>query len=295
MAACSKHAGVSLVTIDDPEYPALLKHIYNPPVVLYYRGMVRQAHHESVSVVGTRKATDYGVHVTRILTEELVRAGITIVSGLALGIDAVAHQACVDHGGKTIAVLAGGVDADSVAPRTNARLAEQIIETGGALVSEYPPGTTPRPEYFPQRNRIIAGLTIGTLVTEAPIESGALITAKHAREENREVFAVPGNITYENSTGTNLLIKLGAHCVTEAQDILDILGFKGALPQQEELPIVTIEEQHVLDLIAGSPLSTDELMAKTSLTPSSLLSTLSLLELKGLVRDVGGKRYTKAP
>ncbi|MDO8435415.1 MAG: DNA-processing protein DprA, partial [bacterium] len=216
---------VSFATIDDDDYPELLKQIFDPPIVLYYRGALRQSQGDNLlSVVGTRKATDYGIHVTRSLTEELVRAGITIVSGLALGIDAVAHQTTVDHQGKTIAVLAGGVDAETVAPRTNAQLAERIIETGGALVSEYPPGTAPRPEYFPQRNRIIAGLCIGTIVTEAPIESGALITAKCAREENREVFAVPGNITYENSTGTNLLIKLGAHCVTEAQDILDILG-----------------------------------------------------------------------
>ena len=289
-----ERTGVSFVTIEDDDYPELLKHIYDPPIVLYYRGALRQAQGDNlISVVGTRKATDYGVHVTRTITEELVRAGVIIVSGLALGIDAIAHQTTVDHGGRTIAVLGGGVDADSVAPRTNARLAEEIIEKGGALVSEYPPGTIPRPEYFPQRNRIIAGLCIGTIVTEAPIESGALITAKCAREENREVFAVPGNITYENSTGTNLLIKLGAHCVTEAQDILDILGFKCALPQQEKLTMGTVEEQHVMNLIAGSPLTTDELMEKTTLTPSSLLSTLSLLELKGLARDVGGKRYTK--
>lgn len=222
MARLTKE-GIDVLTIADSAYPASLKQIYAPPALLYIRGRLTPEDNISVAIVGTRKMSAYGQQTTNLLAKGLCQEKITIVSGLAKGIDAVAHQTALAHGGRTIAVLGSAIDQKNIYPPANRALAEKIVGDG-ALLSEFPLGTLPVAQNFPQRNRIVAGLTLGTVVVEAPERSGALITARYALEQNREVFAVPGPITALNSFGPHQLIKQGAKPVTCATDILEELN-----------------------------------------------------------------------
>ncbi|HEY0737990.1 MAG TPA: DNA-processing protein DprA, partial [Herpetosiphonaceae bacterium] len=222
-------AGVRLISRDDPDYPPLLAQTSNPPFLLYVRGTLTELDRWSVAVVGTRQASTYGKEVTRKLVAGLVSSGITVVSGLALGIDAVAHSAALAAGGRTLAVLGSGVD--QIYPQTNYNLGTAILQQG-ALLSEYPVGTLPTATNFPPRNRLIAGLSLGVLVIEAAAKSGALITAQFAAEQGRDVFAVPGNIFSQRSEGTHRLIKDGATLVSSVDDILEVLNLQAAYEQQ---------------------------------------------------------------
>lgn len=216
---------IDLITIKDKKYPRLLKEIYNPPSLLYIKGSIKSADRFSIGVVGTRKISAYGQKITPVITNQLVKAGLTIVSGLAKGIDTFAHQTALESNGRTIAVLGSGLDKESIYPICNQDLAEEISKKG-ALISEFPIKSRPLAYHFPQRNRIISGLSLGILVIEAPQKSGAIITANCALEQNRDVFAVPGDILFDNSSGPNNLIKMGAKLVSQAKDILEELNIR---------------------------------------------------------------------
>jgi DNA processing protein len=286
-------AGVKVVTWQSPEYPERLRNIYHPPPVLYLRGSLKPVDEWSVAVVGTRRATVYGKEAARNIARELARAGVTVVSGMARGIDATAHTAALDAGGRTIAVLGSGVDV--VYPAENRRLMGRAIEQG-AVLSEYTLGTPPEASNFPPRNRIISGLAQGVVIVEAAERSGALITADYAVEQGRDVFAVPGNMFNRNSVGCNRLIQQGAKLVLSVDDILEELNLT-MVAQQLELQAVVPEnetESQVLSLLSGDPLHVDEIVRQTTLPVSEVSSTLALMELKGMVRQVGGMNYVLA-
>lgn len=290
----TKAAGIATVLLTDPDYPARLMHIADPPVLLFYRGTLPTPDEPLLAVVGTRAPSSYGVSVTATLVRDLARAGLTIVSGLMRGIDGLAHEATLEVGGRTIGVPGTGLLPNDLYPREHVKLTRRILEHGGALVSEYPPGVGPERHHFPERNRIVAGLALGTLVIEAPEKSGALITARLALEENREVMAVPGNLFAKNSVGTNALLKLGAHLVASADDVLHTLGLERRGRPSETVPVdLSPDERAVLGLLAGEPLHVDTLRQRTGLSSANLGAALSLLELKGLVQDIGGKNYIR--
>ena len=217
------------LSIKNKNYPKLLKEISNPPVNIYVRGDEKILNKSGIAVVGTRNLSAYGEKSTKILVKELVERGFVIVSGLALGIDTIAHQTAIENGGLTIAVLGSSIDDKSIYPKENIKLAEEIVKSGGAVISEYPSPFTAKKYTFPQRNRIVSGLSKATVVIEAPEKSGALITAKFALEQNREVFALPGEIFAENSIGTNNLIKQGAQLITSAKEVIETLGIQQGL------------------------------------------------------------------
>lgn len=217
---------IKAITIKDPEYPKLLKETFNPPTNMYVRGNYKILNKPGIAIVGTRKNTAYGERATDNIAGELAKSGFVIISGLALGIDTIAHKSALKNNGVTIAVLGSSIDGQSIYPKENLKLAEEIIASGGAVISEYPSPTPPTKYTFPQRNRIVSGLSEATLVIEAPERSGALITARYALEQNREVFAVPGDIFSENSIGTNNLIKQGAKPITSAKEIISSLGIQ---------------------------------------------------------------------
>ncbi|PIY96846.1 MAG: DNA-protecting protein DprA [Candidatus Kerfeldbacteria bacterium CG_4_10_14_0_8_um_filter_42_10] len=285
--------GITVITLLDQAYPSLLKEIYDPPALLYIKGEIKKDDLR-LAIVGTRKASSYGQEAASELAGNLAKAGLIIVSGLALGIDALAHQATVQAKGKTIGVLACGLDL--VYPRANYRLAEEILDTGGALISEYPLGTVALKHHFPIRNRIISGLSIGTLVIEAGEKSGALITARLALEQNREVFAVPGSIYNKNSEGPNNLIKMGARAVTKAEDILEPLNLKQLASSQEVRKIIadTKEEELILKSLPEEPIHIDQIVRNSGLSAPIVNSTLTLMEMKGKVRNLGGMHYVLA-
>ncbi|MFH0819938.1 MAG: DNA-processing protein DprA [bacterium] len=291
-----KKEGLEIITILEPDYPKLLREIYQPPPLLFFSGDLKVANEFSLAVVGTRKPTSYGQQVAREMTWDLVQNGLTIVSGLALGIDALAHQTALEAGGKTIAVLGSGLDKQNIYPSSNRFLAKKIIEKGGLLLSEYPPGTMPLKQHFPARNRLISGLSLGVLVIEAPEKSGTLITANFALEQNRDVFAVPGNIYSRNSQGANNLIKLGAKPTTSASDILESLNLKQATAFLENQKIIAEneEEKNIIELLSKNPLHIDKIIQLSKLPPAQINSTLALMELKGLVRNLGGMNYVLA-
>jgi DNA processing protein len=284
---------IRAVTWNDPDFPARLKEIYDVPPVLYVRGTITPEDEWTIAVVGTRRATIYGREVTERLTAELVRNRITIVSGLARGIDSIAHRTALESGGRTIAVFACGLD--EVYPPENVKLAQSIIEHG-AVVSEHPLGTRPKKEHFPLRNRIMSGLSVGVLVIEGDVNSGAMITARLALEQNREVFAVPGNILSLASRGTNRLIKEGAKLVSDVQDILEELNFT-MIPRQLEMREVVPEnetESLILKYLSHEPTHIDEVCRSSCLPIATVSSTLAMMELKGIVRQMGGMNYIRA-
>ncbi len=287
-----ERARVLALTVDDPAYPARLKETYDPPPVLYVRGALLPDDEWSVTVVGTRGITAYGREVTTRLVSGLSANRVTVVSGLARGVDAGAHEAALAAGGRTIAVQACGLDL--VYPAAHAGLARRIAEHG-ALLSDYPLGTRPRAEYFPRRNRILAGFSLGTLVVEAPFDSGALITARYALEEGREVFAVPGSILSPASRGTNLLIQEGAKAVLDVRDILEELNLQTAA-RQLPMPGILPEnetEAALLRCISSEPSHIDEIRRASGLPMAAVSGALSLMELKGLVRQVAAMSYVK--
>ncbi len=290
-----RRAQVSLLTWRDAAYPALLREIDDSPPALYLKGTLTEADQFALAVVGTRNSDSYGQQVTERLVTELARGQVTIVSGLALGIDSLAHSAALDAGGRTIAVLACGLDI--VYPARNARLARRIVESGqGVLLSEYPLGVKPESGSFPARNRIISGISQGVLVVEAGEKSGALITANCAIKQGREVFAVPGSVFASRSAGTNRLIRDGAHPVLEVNDILEALNLF-MLPQrmevQQALP-ENAEERNLLALLDHEPVHIDELIINSQLPAPTVTATLTMLELKGLVKAVGRTQFVLA-
>jgi DNA processing protein len=287
-------AGVTAFRWDEPGYPALLKEIDDPPPVLYVRGQLTEKDAWSVAVVGTRRATPYGRQVADEMSHQLAANGITVVSGLARGIDAVAHKSALEAGGRTIAVLACGLDV--VYPPEHKKLAAQIPEHG-ALVSDYPIGTEPRGDYFPRRNRIMSGMALGTLVVEGDIKSGALITARLAIDHNREVFAVPGSIFSPQSRGTNTIISRGeAKLVQKVEDVLEELNLT-MVPQQmemNELIPATDTEADILRHISKEPVHVDEVCRQSGLPVSTVSSLLAMMELKGLVKQMAPMAYVRA-
>ena len=284
---------IKAFTWNDPAFPSRLKEIYDVPPVLYIRGSITPEDEWTIAVVGTRRATIYGREVTERLVTELVRNHITVVSGLARGIDSIAHRTALESGGRTIAVFACGLD--EVYPPENVKLAQSIIEQG-ALVSEHPPGTRPKKEHFPLRNRIMSGLSLGVLVIEGDVDSGAMITANRALEQNREVFAVPGSILSPTSRGTNRLIKEGAKLVNDVQDILEELNLT-MIPRQLEMREIVPEnetESLIMKYLSHEPTHIDEVCRSSSLPIATVSSTLAMMELKGIVRQTGGMNYILA-
>jgi len=282
---------IGKITIRDKDYPTSLKEISDPPKELYIKGKIIPQDKVAVGVVGTRKYTPYGKQVTFDIVGKLARMGITIVSGLARGIDTFAHQAALEANGRTIAVLGSGLDKASFFPPPNYYLGEKISQQG-AVISEYPIGVHGTKFTFPQRNRIISGLSLGVVVVEAPKESGALITAALALEQNREVFAIPGSIYEKNSVGTNRLIKLGAKLVIDVEDILEELNLSHLLTlEKKKIKPENKEEEIILSVLSAQPTHIDEVIKKSNLTPGIVNSTLMILELKKAVRNLGKGNY----
>lgn len=284
---------VSALILDDPTYPSALREIADPPPVLYLRGEITPADDWAIAVVGTRRASQYGRQVTERIVTDVARAGVTVVSGLAHGIDTHAHRAALAAGGRTIAVLGSGLD--RVYPTVNKSLAEQIAESG-AVISEYPLGTPPDGQHFPRRNRIVSGLSRAILVVEADYKSGAMITATQAAEQGRDVFAVPGSIFSPLSAGPHQLIREGAKIVTEATDILEELHLTAVVEQRatrEALPSDPTEAA-IMRLLSDEPTHVDDLTRAAGLPSSVVTSTLTILELKGMARQLGRMQYVRA-
>jgi DNA processing protein len=282
--------GIQVLTWEDDAYPRRLKEIDQPPPVLYVRGSLVPDDEWSVAMVGTRRITAYGRQVTEEVSSILARSGVTIVSGLARGVDAVAHKAALAAGGRTLAVLGCGVDI--VYPPEHQSLADRIMEHG-ALLSDYPPGTSPDGVNFPPRNRIISGLSRAVIVVEAGEQSGALITAQFAAEQGREVFAVPGNINAPQSVGCNRLILEGAHPLLQPKDVLDLLDLAMVSEHRSARSLLPGDatEAQLLSIVGQQPLHVDEIRAQMDIPVEKVTSTLALMELKGMVRQVGGMRY----
>lgn len=285
--------GVRVLTCHDRDYPSRLKEIYDYPPLLYVRGSLLPQDEWCLAVVGTRRATVYGRQVTEEIVADLARNNITIVSGLAKGIDSIAHQSALAAGGRSLAIFACGLDI--VYPSENADLARRIMQQG-ALISEYPLSTRPKADNFPRRNRIMSGLSLGVLVVEAGDTSGAMITANLALEQNREVFAIPGSILSPASRGTNYLIQEGAKLVRDYRDILEELNLTAVAQQLEmkELLPASDTESLLLKQLGAEPTHIDELCRSSGLTIATVSSTLAMMELKGLVKQVGAMNYALA-
>ena len=285
-----QESGIRVLTWDDQGYPEGLRTITQSPFVLYIKGTLDKEDIWAVGIVGTRRFTDYGRQVAEEISRVLANHGISVVSGLARGIDGIAHRSVLDAGGRTLAVLGSGLD--QIYPPEHKALAEQISQHG-ALISDYPLGTPPDGSNFPPRNRIISGLSKAIIIIEAGVKSGALITANYAAEQGKEVFAVPGKITAPMSKGTNLLIKQGAHPLLEPQDVLDILKLSLLSEQKivrKTLPGDTREAQ-IYQVVGDEPLHVDEISTQTKIPIEQVTSTLALMELKGMVRKTFGMKY----
>jgi DNA processing protein len=282
--------GIKVVTCKNDDYPSRLKEIYDYPPVIYIRGTLLPEDEWCLAVVGTRRASAYGKQVTEELVADLAQSKITIISGLARGIDTIAHKSALKAGGRSLAVFASGLDI--VYPSENTRLARDIMEQG-CIISEYPLGTKPRAENFPRRNRILSGLSMGVMVIEAGETSGAMITARMALEQNREVFAVPGSILSPVSRGANRLIQEGAKLVRDYQDILEELNLTTVTRQIEMKEILPETETEValLRLLSHEPTHIDEVCRNSGLTTATVSGTLAMMELKGLVKQVGTMNY----
>jgi DNA processing protein len=291
-----KEIGGKIITFKDEDYPKRLKDIYDPPALLYVRGELRREDELAIAIVGSRKTSPYGRWITEKIGQDLAHHGVTVVSGMARGIDSVAHQGALQGGGRTMAVLGCGVDV--IYPSENRNLFYQIIEQG-AILSEFPIGSPPEGGHFPRRNRIISGLSIGVVIVQAGSESGSLITASYALEQGREVFAVPGNVGAEGSRGTNQLIKEGAKLVESTEDILEEIlpqwrREKGTTPKAESPVLHLPEEEEVLYRLLGeTPLHIDAIIRESQLDPGKVSSLLLNLELKGLISQWPGKCFSK--
>lgn len=286
-----KDNGVNVYISSQDEYPANLKYIYDPPPVLYSIGDLLEADKQAVAIVGSRKATEYGLRTAERMAGELVNCGVTIVSGMALGIDAAAHRGALRAKGRTIAVLGCGVT--QVYPKSNLNVYKEIIKSG-AVVSEYPLGIIAHPGNFPARNRIISGLSLGTVVVEAGLKSGSLITADFALEQGREVFAVPGDINSPNSAGTNSLIKNGAKLVSQVEDILEELNFSiDCMPYKQIQHELNETEAIITASLENEGRTLDGISAVTGLPVSEVLSKTVILELKGIISCISGIYYSE--
>ena len=283
--------GITVITWDDENYSQRLREIPQSTPVLYIRGTITPEDDWAVAVVGTRRVTAYGRQIAERISATLARAGVTVISGLARGIDGVSHKAALEAGGRTIAVLGCGVD--RIYPPEHRKLADQIMENG-ALVSDYVPGTLPEASNFPPRNRIVAGLSMATVVVEADRKSGALITAEFAAEQGREVFAVPGSVLAPQSRGTNRLIQDGAIPLLDPQEILDVLDLTRVTEHRAARMVLPSNATEALlyDILSHEPKHVDEIRAQTELPIEQVTSTLALMELKGMVRQMGGMRFT---
>lgn len=294
--------GVTLISLDSPSYPPLLQEIFDPPILLYVLGNVGELSGDSISVVGARRATTYGLQVAARLARELASRGLTIISGLARGIDSAAHRGALEGKGKTVAVLGSGIDV--IYPKENRKLAGEILKEG-AIISEFPIGSFPAPQNFPIRNRIISGLSLGTVIVEASEYSGSLITARLACEQNREVFAVPGNITQKSAFGPNLWIKQGAKLVQTWQDVVE------ECPTRLKERLLTVQPINVLAaslfdasmnsveskvygaLSVEEPQHIDVVVKRTRLSHSELMGALLELELKEMIQQLPGKCFVR--
>lgn len=286
---------IQVLTIEDLLYPENLKNIHYPPPLLYFKGNILESDKNSISIVGSRKATYYGKMVAEKLSKDLALAGLTVISGLARGIDTAAHKGAISVNGRTIAVLGCGID--HIYPPENRRLAEEI-EGSGALISEFPLYTLPERKNFPRRNRVISGLSLGTVVVEAAEKSGALITADFALEQGREVFAIPGNINSPLSNGSHNLIKQGAKLVENFKDILEEIHI--VLPQKttnrkvvKENTALTEEEKRIYQVISKEPIQIDYIIGASKLSAGKASEVLLNLELKDLIKEIEGKRFIK--
>ncbi|MGC4108675.1 MAG: DNA-processing protein DprA [Thermomicrobiales bacterium] len=283
---------IAVVTIDDEEYPSLLREIHLPPPVLFVRGSLVGEERDAVAIVGTRQISPYGRTMTGDIATGLAQAGVTVVSGMAIGVDGVAHQAALDAGGRTVAVLGSGLR--QIYPAEHRRLAERIAGQG-AVISDYPPDTKPDARNFPARNRIISGMSRGVVVTEAPEKSGALITVDFAADQGRDVCAVPGPIGATKSAGCNALIRKGAYLARSAQDVLDDLGI-GKTPEQlavqQTLPL-SEWDRVVLGVLSGEPKHIDDICEAANLPMAQVSALLMMLSLHGLVEDAGMGHYIR--
>jgi DNA processing protein len=283
--------GISVVCYGDPGYPQVLQEIPDAPLVIYMRGLYQPDDRFGIAVVGSRTYSPYGEAVTQKISGELAASGFTVISGMARGIDTFAHRSALASGGRTIAVLGSGIDV--CYPSENKGLMEKIV-VSGCVMSEFPPGTPPNRENFPRRNRLISGLSMGVLVVEAAEGSGSLITVSSALEQNREVFAVPGNITSKNSAGTNLLIRQGAKIVLRTGDIIEELApvLKGFIRNETRLNVeLSSDEQKICTGLSGEPKHIDDLVREIGLPVHKILDILLSLELKGVIRQSDGKRF----
>lgn len=288
---------IKQLKLTDKKYPKQLKEISASPKILYYRGNLNALDYKhAASVVGTRRCSQYGREATENITKKLAHAGLTIISGLARGIDTYAHQTALEYGTPTIAILGTGVDDKSLYPKQNLRLAHKIIESGGLIMSEYIEGTQGFPGNFPTRNRIVAALSDATIVTEAPIKSGALITAKFAKQYNKKVYAVPGSIFSRLSGGTNYLLQNGASATTDGKNILQDLSIK--ITNEENLAIIKNKkldklEERVLKLISESPieLHIDKIIQKLNVDSSAMSVSVTSLVLNDLIKEVSPNCY----
>ena len=292
----ARDLGVAIIDCEDERFPQQLKQIYDPPLVLYYKGNLDALAQPSLAVVGSRHTTSYGFEIARKLSYQAAYAGLMIVSGFARGIDTAAHQGALAARGATVAVLGSSIDL--LYPEENQPLAEKMIESGGAILSEFPFGTPPGKYTFPLRNRIVSGLSEGVLVIEAGEKSGALITARLAGEQGRQVFAVPGRIDNPHSKGCHQLIKDGAHLVETVEDIFSEL--ERLFPKQQIQPAgrklpetITQEEKTILDALADEETHIDSIIEKSGLQPSEVSSTLLRLQLEKLVRQLPGNYFVR--
>jgi len=291
---------IEVVKKSSRDYPKILKEIHNAPKQLYIRGSLPKDHNLNFAIVGTRAASDYGRTLAFKIAKELAELGFNIVSGLALGIDTQAHLGALEGKGKTIAVMGSAIDDNSIYPSENLNLVKKIISSGGAVISEYEPGTKSEIWFFPERNRIIAGLSQGVLVVEAPEKSGALITARLALEQNREVFAIPGSIFSKNSFGANNLIKSGAKMVTSVDDILEELNLTNLktmslrdISRREKKEKLNPEEKLILGIIEKEPIHIDKICKISKMAAGQVLSIVSVLEIKGIIKNIGGSKFVK--
>ena len=297
LAALEKCAAVA-VTREDIEYPALLREIPDAPPLLYVRGRTELNDLRAVAIVGSRNCSAYGSRMARRLGRELGETGVTIVSGFARGIDSFAHRGAIDAGGRTVAVFGSGVDV--VYPPENLELADELLEAGGSILSANPPGTSPTPRVFPARNRIISGMSEGTVVVEASQRSGAMLTADFARAQGRELFAVPGQADAVLSAGTNSLIRSGARLVTCARDIAADLGWhrpelsSPAAPRAAKILPLQPDEQRVYDQLAGGALDADALVEATGLPVDRVNSLLTTMEIQGIIKQIPGRMFERA-
>lgn len=281
--------GIEIACLPDKEYPNLLKTIKNPPPILYYKGSLKEVDNQSLAVIGARKPSSYGRQITEKLVSDLATQNITIVSGLARGIDGIAHKTALENKGRTIGFLGGGLD--KIYPAEHKSLASKITQNG-CIISEYPPGLTPERGNFPARNRLILGMSLGVLIIEGLSKSGTMHTANHAKNQKKPIFVIPGKITSPLSSAPMNLIDHGAIMVRNAQDILKSLNIKQVINEPKQKKTITLnskEEKIIYDLIKREPLENDQIIKLSGLDTITTLTTLSIMEINGLIKNFSGK------